>query len=111
MSTLISLLLLLLFAAHLLGFLLLALRRREWYYLALVLTFTLLTASFAAALFAPGWAVAGAPLFRLLRYAAWVSAAASISWTLRRLAQRRRARAARRAGAAPEAGGLDVEAS
>lgn len=80
----------LLFAAHLAGFAALWLKRRESYYLALVVTFTLLTGAFAAALFAPGWTIGNLPAFRVLRYAAWCAAAVSISWTVMRLRARRR---------------------
>lgn len=80
--------LLLLFAAHLAGFTLLGLRRREWYYLALITTFALLTASFALLLFAPAVSIAELPVYRLTRYAAWLAAALSISWSLKRLRAR-----------------------
>lgn len=80
----------LLFAAHLAGFSVLGLRRREWYYLALVLTFGLLTSSFAARLFAPELEAAGEPLYLLLRHVAWVAAAISVSWTALRMQRRRR---------------------
>ncbi len=82
--------LMLLFAAHLAGFSILGLRRREWYYLALVMTFGLLTGAFALRLLAPGLEVGGAPLYLWLRYAAWVAAAVSISWTATRMQRRRR---------------------
>lgn len=83
-------LLMLLFAAHLAGFAFLGLRRREWYYAALVLTFGLLTASFALFLLQPDWQLLGSPAYRLLRQVAWVSAAGSVSWTLWRALRRRR---------------------
>lgn len=82
--------LMLLFAAHLAGFTVLGLKRREWYYLALVVTFTLLTSAFAMALFAPEATIGNLPAFRVLRYAAWGAAAVSISWTALRLIARRR---------------------
>ncbi len=94
MNDTLSWILLLLFAAHLLGFVLLGLKRRQWYYLALVVTFMLLTGTFALILFAPSWSFAGTPLYRILRYLAWASAVLSISWTLKRLARRRSHRTA-----------------
>jgi hypothetical protein len=94
MNELLSWLLLVLFAMHLVGFSILGLKRRQWYYLALVVTFTLLTGTFALSLFAPSWSFAGTPLYRILRYLAWASAVLSISWTLQRLARRRSHRAA-----------------
>lgn len=81
--------LMLLFAAHLAGFAVLGLRRRQWYYLALVVTFGLLTGSFALRLFAPGLDAGGEPLHLWLRYAAWGAAAVSISWTALRMQRRR----------------------
>lgn len=83
-------LLLLLFLAHLVGFAILGLRRRQWYYLALVTTFGLLSAAFAARLFAPELRVEGFALDHLFRVAGWVAAAVSISWTLLRALRRRR---------------------
>jgi uncharacterized membrane protein len=82
--------LMLLFAAHLAGFAALGLKRRESYYLALVVTFTLLTAAFAVALVAPEWTIGNLAAFRLLRYGAWGAAAVSISWTALRMLARRR---------------------
>lgn len=79
----------LLFAAHLVGFTVLGLRRRQWYYLALMLTFGLLTASFAFKLFAPTQAWAGLAAYLWLRYLAWAAAAVSISWTAMRAMHRR----------------------
>lgn len=90
MSQVINWVLMLLFAAHLVGFSVLGLRRREWYYLALILTFGVLTGSFALRLFAPGFEVGGASLYLWLRYVAWGAAAVSISWTAMRMQQRRR---------------------
>lgn len=85
MTNTIPALLLVLFLAHLVGFALLGLKRREWYYLALVTTFGLLSASFATLLFAPQLQVADLALYRLFRFAAWAAAAVSISWTAGRL--------------------------
>lgn len=84
--------LMLLFAAHLAGFLVLAVRRRQAYYLALVLTFSLLTASFALYLAAPAATFAGLPVYRFVRYLSWASAAASLTWTGLRLRARLRRR-------------------
>lgn len=90
MENTISVLLLVLFLAHLVGFSVVGLRRRQWYYLALVTTFGLLSAAFATLLFAPDVQVWGTALHRLLRFAAWAAAAVSISWTALRVLARRR---------------------
>jgi len=82
--------LLILFAVHTVGAIVLGLRRREIYYVALILTFALLCASLALSLFAPELSAAGLPLFRLARYLAWGSAFISISWSLLRLRRRLR---------------------
>lgn len=95
MQNTIPALLLALFLAHLVGFAILGLKRREWYYLALVTTFALLSAAFATLLFAPDIEAGGYDLHRLLRYAAWAAASVSISWTaVRMLLERRRKRRA-----------------
>jgi len=88
MGELLNWALMLLFGAHLAGFAVLGWRRREWYYLALVMTFGLLTASFALRLFASDLESSGMPLHLWLRYAAWVAAALSISWTALRMRRR-----------------------
>jgi len=81
MTNLMPVLLLLVFLAHLVGFTILGLRRRQWYYLSLVITFGLLSTAFATQLAAPGAQAGGVPVHQLLRQAAWVAAAVSISWT------------------------------
>ena len=87
-------LLLLVFVVHLAAFIVLGLRRRQPYYLSLILTFSLLSGAMAVRLFAPGWTVAGdLELAHGLRMAAWAAAAVSIGWTLLRLRARRRRRA------------------
>ena len=90
MQNAIPALLLALFLAHLIGFAILGFKRREWYYLALVTTFGLLSAAFATLLFAPDAQAGGYALHRLLRFAAWAAAAVSISWTALRVLMRRR---------------------
>lgn len=90
MTNTIPALLLLLFLAHLVGFAILGLKRRQWYYLALVTTFALLSAAFATLLFAPEVQVGGLELHRVFRYAGWASAAVSISWTALRALGRKR---------------------
>jgi hypothetical protein len=82
--------LMLLFAAHLAGFTVLGLKRREWYYLALIVTFSLLTTAFALAVFAPELQILGVEGHRAARYAAWPAAALSLTWTAVRVAARRR---------------------
>lgn len=76
------------FAIHLVAFSVLLARRRQAYYVALVLTFSLLTAAFSMRLlgWAPQWG--GLGLDQWLRYAAWVSAAVSVSWTAARIFRR-----------------------
>ncbi|HMB38391.1 MAG TPA: hypothetical protein VKO85_04865 [Wenzhouxiangellaceae bacterium] len=93
MTNTIPALLLLLFLAHLIGFAVIGLRRRQWYYLALVTTFGLLSAAFATQLIAPEAQVAGMACYQLLRRAAWLAAAVSISWTALRVLRNRRRRA------------------
>jgi len=93
MTNAIPALLLIVFVAHLVGFAVLGFRRRQWYYLALVITFGLLSAAFAAQLFAPEARMVDVPVHRLLRMTAWVAAAISISWTALRMLGRKRGRA------------------
>lgn len=93
MTSLIDTFLLVLFAVHLVAFVVLGVKRRELYYLALVVTFSLLCAVFATRLFAPDLTAGGVELDVVLRYAAWVAAAVSISWTLVRGLRRRAERA------------------
>ncbi|HKL52324.1 MAG TPA: hypothetical protein VJ902_00050 [Wenzhouxiangellaceae bacterium] len=81
--------LLVLFLAHLVGFVILGLKRRQWYYLALVTTFALLSAAFATLLFAPDVEVGGFALYRLFRVCGWASAAVSISWTALRVLRKK----------------------
>jgi len=82
-----------LFAAHLVPFIVIGLKRREWYYLAPDITFSLLTAAFGLRLFAPEFQVADTPLHRPVRYAAWAACAVSIPLFVLRIRQRRRDRA------------------
>lgn len=82
--------LLVVFLIHLVVFGVLAIRRREGYYLALVVTFTLLSLSLGARLWGAELMVAGQPLAVWLRWAAWLAAAVSISWGLGRFWRRRR---------------------
>ncbi|ABM60875.1 hypothetical protein [Halorhodospira halophila] len=82
--------LLLIFLAHVAAFGAAGVRRREPYYAATVLTFTLLSASVAARLYAPGWNVADElPLHEALRWLALPAAALSIVWTVLRIRARR----------------------
>lgn len=86
--------LLVLFAVHLAVFFRLFLKRGEKYYLAASFTFLLLVLTFAVRLWWAEAAVAGYSLFWILRIAAWISAAFSISWLIkRRVAKKRAARA------------------
>jgi len=86
-------LLLIVFLVHLVAFAVLGLRRRQVYYLSLVTTFALLSASMAVRLLAPEGAADGdLALATALRAAAWVAACVSIGWTLLRIRRRRLAR-------------------
>jgi len=83
------------FLLHLVAFAWLGLRRRQPYYLALVVTFGLLSAAMAGRLAVPDLALAGTlELHQALRMAAWPAAAVSIAWTLLRLRARLLARRA-----------------
>ncbi|SEO82527.1 hypothetical protein SAMN04488052_103221 [Aquisalimonas asiatica] len=79
-------LLLVVFLVHLVAFALLGLKRRQAYYLALVITFSLLSASMALRLTAPEAILAnGVAWHEALRMLAWPAAAVSVGWTLLRL--------------------------
>lgn len=94
MSTGVTAVLLGIFLIHLVAFVVLGLRRRQAYYLALVITFSLLSGAMLVRLLAPGVTVMGAlPLDEALRRAAWVAAAVSIGWTATRVVHRIRTRA------------------
>ena len=86
-----------LFAAHLVPFVVIGIKRRQLYYIAPVITFSLLTAAFGLRLFAPELEVGGRPLHEPVRYAAWIACAVSIPLFIVRIRQRRRARAESRA--------------
>ena len=89
MDPILSTLLLLVFLVHLAAFAILGLKRRQAYYLALVLTFSLLSASMATRLLAPDASLtSGLPLQEALRMAAWPAAVLSIGWTLARVGAR-----------------------
>lgn len=88
MSDWLNSILLLVFALHLAAFAVLGLRRRELYYAALVVTFGLLTATFALRLWDGGPVLGGRALHQWLRYAAWAAAAVSVSWTALRVRRR-----------------------
>lgn len=90
MNPILSGALLVLFLAHLAAFARLGLKRREAYYIALVVTFGLLSAAFATLLLAPDAMLGGWPLHRVFRVTAWAAAAVSISWTVARAVGRRR---------------------
>lgn len=93
MNTTVTVLLLGIFLIHLVAFAVLGLRRRQPYYLALVVTFSLLSGAMLARLVAPEVTVAGGlTLAESLRRAAWVAAAVSIAWTVTRIVQRIRSR-------------------
>lgn len=91
MPTWLSAVLLAIFVIHLVVFFRLFLRRGEKYYLAASFTFLLLVATFSVKIWAPEVQVAGFSLFWALRIAAWISAAVSITWLVRRRIQKRRA--------------------
>ncbi len=83
--------LLLVFLVHLVVFAILGLRRRQGYYLALVVTFSLLSAAMAFRLWWPELSVGDWPVSQLLRAMAWNAAVVSITWGLARFVSRRRA--------------------
>lgn len=85
MSGWLNWILLLVFALHLVAFAVLGLRRRQAYYAALVVTFGLLTASFAFRLWGGAPALWNQPLHQWLRYGAWAAALVSVSWTVTRI--------------------------
>ncbi len=87
--------LLLVFVVHLMVFGTLAVRRREGYYLALVVTFALLTCSLGMRLFLPEINLGGQELSQWVRWAAWLAALVSISWGVGRFVRRRGSRRAR----------------
>ncbi|WP_290651635.1 hypothetical protein [Aquisalimonas sp.] len=89
MPPLLTSLLLVIFLIHLVAFAVLGLRRRQVYYMALVVTFSLLSAAMAARLTIPDTHLGdGVALDEALRMAALVAAAVSIGWTLVRLRDR-----------------------
>lgn len=84
------------FAGHLVPMLVVGLKRRELYYLAPIITFALLTATFGLRWLAPGFVLGSmtVPLHQALRYIAWIAAAISIPLLVIRIRRRRRERAA-----------------
>ncbi len=83
--------LLFIFLIHLVAFSALWLKRRQHYYLALILTFSLLSAAMAAELFAPTvMAAQGVALYQALRTLAWGAAVVSVGWTVHRILNRAR---------------------
>lgn len=85
-----TLLLFLIFLVHLLAFAILGVRRRQPYYLALVVTFAVLSAAMAARLLLPDVQVlATLALDQVLRIVALPAGAVSIGWTLMRVRARR----------------------
>lgn len=90
MPTWLVIALLVLFAVHLAVFFSLFIKRGEKYYLAASFTFLLLVLTFAVRLWWADAAVAGYSLFWVLRIAAWISAAISISWLIKRRVAKKR---------------------
>lgn len=88
MNQTVNWLLLVVFVIHLTAFAVLGFRRRQIYYLALVITFTLLSLSILTGLLAAEWQLGTWPVHLLIRYAGWLAAAVSITWTLTRLLRR-----------------------
>jgi hypothetical protein len=89
--------LLIIFLVHLAVFVVLGLRRRQGYYLAVVVTFALLSAATAVQLTAMETVVAGLALGEWLRSAALIAAAVSLIWTSWRVWDRVRRRGDRTA--------------
>ncbi|MCK8515029.1 hypothetical protein M0534_01615 [Methylonatrum kenyense] len=82
------------FLIHLVVFAILGLKRRQPYYLALVVTFSVLSAAMLVRLFWPEAQLAnGMAVDQALRWAAWPVAAVSITWTVVRAVNRRRGHA------------------
>ena len=93
MNNPILLFLLAVFLVHLGAFTLLWFRRRQGYYIALVITFALLSLAIGVRLVAPDLEGShGMRVHEMLRYGAWGAAVISVSWTLTRLLQRVRQR-------------------
>ena len=92
MNNVLAGLLLLVFLVHLAVFSRLAIRRKEGYYLALVLTFSLLSVSAALRLWPAEMMLMGEPLAQWFRRAALAAAVVSISWGLVRFIRRWRRR-------------------
>ena len=93
MNVALSIALLIVFLVHLIAFVVLGLRRRQGYYIALVITFALLSAAVGVRLIAPELGGANEWKFHeMLRYSAWAAAMVSISWKLFRIAGRVRQR-------------------
>jgi len=88
MSDWLGWILLTVFCVHLVAFAALWFRRRQGYYIALVVTFALLSASAGLRLSGGAPEIAGRSLDVWLRFGAWAAAAVSISWTLLRLLRR-----------------------
>ncbi len=89
MNNLTLLVLLVVFLVHLAAFATLWIRRRQGYYVALVITFTLLSLAVGLRLAAPDFGeVSDFRLHEILRYSAWGAAAVSITWTLARVVRR-----------------------
>lgn len=88
MSGGLDLVLALVFAVHLAAFSRLWWLRGQGYYVALMITFALLTAAFGLRLWDGVPAVAGQSIDRWIRYGAWAAAIVSLSWTLLRLRRR-----------------------
>ena len=82
--------LLLVFITHLVVFSVLGMRRKQWYYLALVITFACLTASVTLRIWGSDLVAGDVLLHQLLRWCAWLSAAVSIPWTVVRIVRRKR---------------------
>jgi hypothetical protein len=93
MNNLIPAVLLVVFLVHLGAFSVLWFRRRQGYYIALVITFALLSLAVGVRLAVPELeGVNGMRMHETLRYGALGAALVSISWTLTRVVQRLRQR-------------------
>ena len=80
--------LLILFAIHLVAFLVLLIKRRTLYHGLLVLLFGFLVASFSLKIWAPELVWNAYPAFQWLRWAAWAMAAITLPWLAIRLFRR-----------------------
>lgn len=79
-----------LFSLHLVVFLVIWVRTRQFKYLLIATTFVFLVASYAFRVFVPEAAIGGTSVFQIFRVMAWVMVAVSLFYTQVILRRRRR---------------------